>query len=160
MNKSSRDRLFTMNQNSLTKASLVLTIAINGLLWIIVSHGCSLEERKSREIRGHTVKFDGVEHGFAAAKGPRYCQLCHGPKLEGGQNGEPSCFQCHGLNWNDIDPEASLAPADHTVINGIYHHHPNRNAPLDTCVNCHGAQLQGDAERVSPSCYLCHEKKW
>jgi len=130
------------------------------ILPFIFSHGCSLEERKSAKLRGHTVNYSGVEHGFAAAKGARFCQDCHGAELSGGSNGEPSCYQCHGLNWLDRDPGESQAPEDHTAVNGRYHHHTALDSPVGTCTNCHGAELAGGEEHGAPSCYLCHGKEW
>lgn len=156
----SRLQLRPFRRNAASIASIALGFISIFALLIILSHGCSLEEGKSAGIRGHTDDFLGVEHGAAAEKGARFCQDCHGEHLAGGANGEPSCFQCHGLNWLDRDPEVSEAPSDHTIVNGIFHHHPSRETPSGTCTNCHGSSLEGDKELVTPSCYLCHGKEW
>ncbi len=48
---------------------------------------------------GHTVLQDGVPHRPGLNDPIRNCTTCHGADLRGGQNGEPSCFSCHGQLW-------------------------------------------------------------
>ena len=87
----------------------------------------------------------------------RYCSYCHGLNLDGGSQGEPSCFQCHGRRWVDRDPELVLAPADHTELRGgRYYHQVGLQTPVGTCDNCHGSDLTGNGTDDTPSCYLCH----
>ena len=121
---------------------------------------CSDEKSTPREIRGHEQIYDGVAHGLMANRGERYCQLCHGVKLIGGTNLEPSCYQCHGKLWIDDDPEFSIAPTDHTVLSGKWNHHPNLLNPVGTCDQCHGTDLKGNVTDQRSSCYLCHDQKW
>ena len=50
-------------------------------------------------------------------------------------------------------------PADHTVrVDGAFHA-PGLQSPLENCVRCHGADLQG-GENGEPSCFRCHGQKW
>ena len=102
----------------------------------------------------------GVAHAVPMVKGERYCQYCHGTNLIGGDSGEPSCYTCHGRRWNEADPGISSAPADHTVVNGGYNHHPNLFSPTATCTSCHGQSLEGNGIDDTPSCYLCHDQRW
>src|SRR4051812_38947978 len=89
--------------------------------------GCSLNDSKPRSIRAHTTKHQGIAHAEPAQLAEHYCQECHGKNLAGGDNtAAPSCYTCHGRNWRTSDPGFSAAPADHTVVNGIYRHHPDR----------------------------------
>ena len=124
--------------------------------------GCSLEEKgRSSDLRAHDDLIQGVSHARSSLNGPRYCKSCHGLGLQGGTNGEPSCFQCHGENWNPIDSETSRGDANHTINNGGYFHHTGLTSPTTNCVACHGANLTGDESRSgNPSCFLCHEQKW
>lgn len=131
------------------------------LLIPIFAYRCSLEEGPNRGIRAHTENFGGVRHGFQSKKALRYCQHCHGAALQGGVDAQPSCFSCHGLNWDaKLDGSVSAAPDDHTEVSGGFSHHPGRGTPNSTCVNCHGSALEGGSTYESPSCYLCHDQKW
>lgn len=130
------------------------------LCFIPVLAACSLEPAGLRNIRAHTSDHHGVAHGEPVRKAARYCQHCHGLQLAGGDQGEPSCFQCHGMRWLDLPPELSFAPADHTIAHGGFRHHPGYAAPLATCTQCHGEDLQGQVDEGTPSCYLCHDQKW
>ena len=49
-------------------------------------------------------------------------------------------------------------PADHTISEDGFMHKSGLHQPLDNCVACHGADLQGG--NVGVSCYECHGKKW
>ncbi|UCF20328.1 MAG: hypothetical protein JSU87_02655 [Gemmatimonadota bacterium] len=48
---------------------------------------------------GHTVIQDGVAHRPGLNDPTQECVACHGADLRGGENGEPSCFSCHGRKW-------------------------------------------------------------
>lgn len=48
---------------------------------------------------GHTVVRDGVAHAPGLSEPMENCAQCHGPTLEGGAAGEPSCTACHGVVW-------------------------------------------------------------
>lgn len=129
-------------------------------LLLTLAGGCSLESEGLRSIRGHSQDFMGIAHAVPMLKAERYCKLCHGQNLVGGDEGEASCYTCHGQRWRDTDPDVSAAPADHTVTNGGFSHHPNQFEPLTTCTSCHGLNLEGNGIDDTPSCYLCHEQKW
>jgi hypothetical protein len=137
-----------------------MNILVLSMLFLIV--GCRLEEPEARDIRAHTLNYDGVWHAASAANGARLCQQCHGEALAGGSQGEPSCLTCHGEVWRERSADVSQAPADHTVVRGIYMHHPNLQTPAGTCAqaSCHGSELKGGGLTEPPSCYLCHAKIW
>ena len=132
------------------------------LISLLFLVSCSLEEGPLKVISGHTLVYEGIAHGVGAQKAERYCQNCHGPALQGGLLGEPSCFQCHGRNWLSSGADLSFAPADHTVVQDKFSHHPDYQSPLGTCAvsGCHGSQLAGDLGAGTPSCYLCHGAVW
>ena len=48
----------------------------------------------------HTVSQSGRLHAPGLCQPQQNCASCHGDDLRGGSNGEPSCFQCHGAEWN------------------------------------------------------------
>ena len=48
---------------------------------------------------GHTVTVDGVPHAPGLATPQASCASCHGADLQGGTDGEPGCFTCHGRTW-------------------------------------------------------------
>lgn len=119
---------------------------------------CSLERPPLRQIRGHTESFQGIAHGKFAIKGMRYCTKCHGETLQGGENGEFSCFKCHGQKWQETDGSVRYAPESHTVQQGgKWFHHPGGTEAKTNCTSCHGLDLTGAS---GPSCLLCHEQKW
>jgi len=47
----------------------------------------------------HTVSQEGVRHLPGLNDPAANCVACHGADLRGGNNGEPSCFTCHGQKW-------------------------------------------------------------
>ncbi len=49
--------------------------------------------------QGHTVNKDGVAHRPGLEDPTANCTACHGADLQGGTNGEPSCYSCHGQKW-------------------------------------------------------------
>ena len=133
------------------------------LVFFQMMFGCSLSEPEPRELRGHTTIVEGIPHGGMLHRGARYCTHCHGANLTGGIEGQPSCYRCHGENWNPVG--VSLAPGDHTVDHSTYLHHPSLSAPEGTCANdaCHGVELTGIAGAAGaarPSCFLCHDQQW
>ena len=52
----------------------------------------------------HTLVIDGVAHAPGAASARVACTECHGADLRGGDDGEPSCFRCHGTVWVEPSP--------------------------------------------------------
>src|SRR5688572_3927248 len=102
-----------------------LGLGLGMVVLLALSWGCSSQSAKTREIRAHTRMIGGVAHAEPALRAERYCSHCHGQGLAGGEKtGVPSCFTCHGKNWIDGKVGDSTAPVDHTVVNGIYAHHP------------------------------------
>jgi hypothetical protein len=47
----------------------------------------------------HTISQDGVRHLPGLNDPETNCTGCHGADLRGGDNGEPSCYTCHGQKW-------------------------------------------------------------
>ncbi len=133
----------------------LLFVGLSGAVW-----QCSLEEKAGRGISGHSDVKSGVAHGHSALRASRQCSLCHGAQLTGGESGEPSCFQCHGQTWDDGSATVSNAPADHSISNDGFRHHPSLRTPSGACTTCHGAALQGDPVQKTPNCYLCHGQLW
>ncbi len=44
----------------------------------------------------HNKNKDGAYHHYNVERDPDiYCTPCHGATLDGGTNGEPSCYSCH-----------------------------------------------------------------
>lgn len=128
---------------------------------VVIAFSCSLEEGPTAEIRAHTINHAGVVHPIGLQRANRYCKECHGENLNGGANGEPSCYRCHGENWIDSDPDQNFAPEDHTALQGgRYYHDPSLFAPAGSCTSCHGDALQGSSTGQNPSCYLCHDQRW
>ena len=133
-----------------------LTMLASAILLIKTS--CSQEEAEIKEIRAHDQVLEGVPHAAGLNHAERYCQRCHGQGLVGGSNQEPNCYTCHGKNWLDSDPHQVYAPPSHTQQYSLWFHDPNHTDAEGNCSACHGDNLQGTS--VTPSCYLCHEKKW
>ena len=48
---------------------------------------------------GHTVSKDGVLHMSGLNDPLANCTGCHGADLRGGNEGQPSCYRCHGEKW-------------------------------------------------------------
>lgn len=48
---------------------------------------------------GHTVNKDGVAHMPGLNDPLAECASCHGADLEGGDQGQPGCYSCHGREW-------------------------------------------------------------
>lgn len=47
----------------------------------------------------HTVSIGGALHDPGLNDPEVNCTACHGADLEGGPDGQPSCFTCHGRRW-------------------------------------------------------------
>lgn len=140
------------------KSSLVLA-------WTAVV-SCSSDPAEPRRIPAHTVLRQGIAHAQPLAAPERYCSLCHGPGLAGGRTLQPSCYQCHGQNWERprMPSDVSAAPATHTIANSrdgrSFMHAPELFTPEANCAvsGCHGVLLEGSEAR--PACELCHGRLW
>jgi hypothetical protein len=64
----------------------------------------------------HTVQQGGVFHAPGLESPEQNCTECHGSDLRGGDDGQPSCFRCHGQKWS---PRATLEPAPQSVGDGF-----------------------------------------
>ena len=153
-----------MLNNSLYLKNLGISrvVVMNFLMaLIVVFPSCSLEEQGSSTLRAHVDVIEGIPHAFSSHAAPRYCKHCHGDGLQGGANGEPSCYQCHGERWDPVDPLTNRGDASHTVEHNGYFHHTGLATPTSQCISCHGNDLTGAGTRDgNPSCLLCHESKW
>lgn len=140
----------------------IFALVVSSILALTAFLACSTEKPEVAGIQGHTTIFDGVPHANAASRGERYCHTCHGPALAGGKSAEPSCYQCHGKNWDDENASQSWASNDHTVSSGGFLHQPGLSVPDAQCSECHGGDLQGDVTGVNrlPGCYTCHGAIW
>lgn len=47
----------------------------------------------------HTVSIGGALHDPGLNDPETNCTACHGATLQGGPDGQPSCFTCHGRRW-------------------------------------------------------------
>ena len=77
----------------------VLSAATLSILLAVALAGCSDETAPADAPEGHTVVEDGVAHAPGLNDPQTNCSACHGATLEGGADGEPSCFSCHGREW-------------------------------------------------------------
>ena len=68
-------------------------------LAVLVLGACESATRPADAPEGHTVFRDGVAHAPGLSEPLANCTECHGPTLEGGSAGEPSCTACHGVVW-------------------------------------------------------------
>lgn len=53
----------------------------------------------------HNKGKEGVLHAMDLCNPFRDCVQCHGSNLQGGPNGEKSCYACHGDNWSKCKDE-------------------------------------------------------
>jgi hypothetical protein len=62
--------------------------------------GCSDTTAPAGPAPSHTINQGGHWHmpGLRSPQG--VCTTCHGADLQGGANGQPSCYSCHGKTWN------------------------------------------------------------
>ncbi len=112
----------------------------------------------------HTDEEDGFFHGNAGKDRPftNGCTACHGDDLRGIQGFTPSCFQCHGKEWDEDGPGGvdTGAPAGHTDEEDGFFHMPGKDRPFTNgCTACHGDDLRG-IPGVGPSCFTCHGMEW
>jgi hypothetical protein len=70
------------------------------LVCLALTAGCSDSSTVPADApEGHTVMKSGVPHKPGLKDPQVNCSACHGAALGGGDNGEPSCFLCHGQKW-------------------------------------------------------------
>ena len=77
------------------RLSLIICVAIG------VALACDSSESTLPEDAppGHTVNQDGVAHAPGLSDPTENCTACHGADLRGGDDGQPSCYSCHGQKW-------------------------------------------------------------
>ena len=139
---------------------ILVRFYINVTIFVALLSACNLGEDEPRAIRGHTAIVENIAHGAPMLKPDRYCKDCHGVYQPGGEQGQPSCFQCHGQYWDIADPGESYAPASHNNNFGGYLHNAGYEDPESNCVSCHGVNLQGTGSDGTPGCFLCHGNIW
>ena len=71
-----------------------------GLLAVAFIAGCSSPARPSEVPSSHTVRKGSAWHAPGLHTPLVNCVTCHGADLRGGDNGEPSCYSCHGAKWS------------------------------------------------------------
>ena len=130
---------------------------IQFLIFLFIS-SCGDKKPTSPGIRGHTQNIQGVFHAIGMQRAQRYCVQCHGTALAGGEGLIPSCYQCHGQNWQS--GSLASAPATHSINNSGFLHHTALSQPQPNCEGCHGENLLGNPDLGRPSCFLCHAQKW
>jgi hypothetical protein len=83
-----------MNRN---RTGFLWTISMGALLILSACSGDSTAPDNAPE--GHTSVRGGVAHAPGLNTPLQNCTQCHGVDLTGGNDGEPSCFTCHGEKW-------------------------------------------------------------
>ena len=73
--------------------------ALAAVLVVTLMSACGRATEPSGSPPGHTETHGGVGHGVGARQATTQCVSCHGATLQGGANGEPSCYSCHGKKW-------------------------------------------------------------
>ncbi len=97
----------------------------------------------------HDQELGAVRHAEGFSTPAERCSSCHGKDLEGGEGGQPACFDCHGNHWSE----------KHDLrLEGVAHAREPRRASR-RCTPCHGGDLKG-GEHEEPSCFKCHGMKW
>lgn len=59
-----------------------------------------------------------------------------------------------GAGGTADDGDVGVGAAGHSKLLGGVWHMPGNEDPLENCVGCHGAALEGGA---GPTCYACHD---
>ncbi len=74
----------------------------HGLLLAALIAGCSESSptRPDDVPASHTVRNGSAWHKPGFRTPLENCVDCHGADLRGGDNGEPSCYSCHGAKWS------------------------------------------------------------
>lgn len=75
------------------------TLATLALLGAAACGSATATAPSSNVPANHTERHGGVAHGVGARQATTQCVSCHGATLQGGANGEPSCYSCHGKKW-------------------------------------------------------------
>lgn len=67
---------------------------------LVLAAGCGSDETAPENAPDdHRTFEDGVAHAPGLKDPEANCTGCHGDDLGGGDDGEPSCFSCHGRKW-------------------------------------------------------------
>ncbi|MCK5439673.1 MAG: hypothetical protein KAI97_07000 [Gemmatimonadetes bacterium] len=82
---------------------MTLGRAMLSLVAILLGLSCGSSSSPTAPPAGledHTVRRGGAFHRPGLTAPAENCVQCHGADLRGGDNGEPSCFSCHGNIWD------------------------------------------------------------
>lgn len=77
------------------RRTIVFLLAASISTWV----GCDSATALANAPEGHTDLKGGAAHAPGSNDPTANCSGCHGVTLEGGTDGEPSCFTCHGREW-------------------------------------------------------------
>ena len=66
---------------------------------VVAAAGCGSTTAPENAPAGHTEVHGGAAHMPGLKSPTEQCASCHGSTLQGGANGEPSCYSCHGKKW-------------------------------------------------------------
>ena len=83
------------------------SLRLSAILWAVglaaaaalTACGDSATEPGDDPPANHTVSIGGALHDPGLNDPEVNCVGCHGATLEGGPDGQPSCFTCHGRQW-------------------------------------------------------------
>jgi hypothetical protein len=77
-----------------------ITLLVAAITLGLSCDGSSTPTAPPEGLEDHTVRRGGAFHRSGLNDPEQNCVQCHGADLRGGDNGEPSCFLCHGEVWN------------------------------------------------------------
>ena len=84
-----------LNRRRLPSALAALLVALT----LSTACGDSSTNPGTTPPASHTVSIDGALHDPGLNDPEVNCTGCHGATLQGGPDGQPSCFTCHGRKW-------------------------------------------------------------
>ncbi len=76
-----------------------ILFGLGAALVLFTAGACGSPTASGNTPADHTNFHGGTPHATNASSATVYCVSCHGADLQGGTNGEPSCFSCHGREW-------------------------------------------------------------
>jgi hypothetical protein len=84
-----------VNRRPLASTLAALLVALT----VSAACGDSSTEPGTSPPANHTVSIGGALHDPGLNDPEVNCTACHGATLQGGPDGQPSCFSCHGRQW-------------------------------------------------------------